>query len=331
MKRVAAIFISVLISVSFSTVLYAAPEPVKEQENKSVTPEPEKAVAAVQKEVPASVAATAKEAEKPGTVFRLKTEMAVNGKDPRIRHIVYNPDAVVRIDAYPGIATHIVFAKGEQVVDHGTGFTKAWELVPNGQSGSGNYYLKPKAAAGDTNLFISTNKRDYSFDLILHKDWRNKLTDNLPVVRNMTYRVVFSYPQDEAARLKKLAEEKNMKSKLSSEPKPRNWNYTMHVNNKSEEISPKMAYDDGRFTYLRFPNNREIPTIYQVAEDESESIVNHHVIDDMVVMQRVGRQFILRLGSMTVGLFNESYDPEGLAPQHGMTVDGLQRVIKGGE
>jgi len=251
--------------------------------------------------------------------------------DPRIKHIIYDPNQVVRIDAFPGIATHIVFARGETVIDHGTGFSKAWELVPNGQGGSGHYFLKPKANAGDTNLFIVTNKREYSFDLVLHKDWRKRMTDNLPVMSRMTYRVVFSYPQDEAERLAQSFEKKYVKELLKAGPKPRNWNYTMHVNEKSEDIAPKMAFDDGRFTYLKFPNNREIPTIYLVAEDNSESIVNHHVIDDIVVAQRLGRQFMLRLGKMAVGLFNESYDPDGVAPRHGMTVDGLKRSIKVGD
>jgi type IV secretion system protein VirB9 len=252
-------------------------------------------------------------------------------KDPRIKHVIYDPNQVVRIDAYPGIATHIVFAKGETIIDHGTGFSKAWELVPNGQGGSGHYFLKPKAAAGDTNLFIVTNRREYSFDLVLHKDWRKKMTDNLPVMSRMTYRVVFSYPQDEADRLVKALEKRHVKELLQAGPTPRNWNYTMHVNSKSWDIAPKMAFDDGRFTYLKFPNNREIPTIYLVAEDKSESIVNHHVIDDVVVVQRLGREFILRLGPMAVGLFNESYDPDGMAPKHGMTVDGLKRTIKAGD
>jgi type IV secretion system protein VirB9 len=252
-------------------------------------------------------------------------------RDPRIKHVVYDPNQVVRIDAYPGIATHIVFAKGETVIDHGTGFSKAWELVPNGQGGSGHYFLKPKATAGDTNLFIVTNKREYSFDLVLHKDWRKKMTDNLPMMSRMTYRIVFSYPHDEAEKLAQSFEKKYVKGLLKAGPKPRNWNYTMHVNEKSEDIAPKMAFDDGRFTYLRFPNNREIPTIYLVAEDNSESIVNHHVIDDVVVVQRLGRQFMLRLDKMAVGLFNESYDPDGVAPKHGMTVDGLKRSIKVGD
>jgi|WetSurMetagenome_2_1015567.scaffolds.fasta_scaffold01805_3 type IV secretion system protein VirB9 len=314
----------------FAGVLTNGPDSAKRVETKIVSNSPE---------TKGGVKKVKKKRVKGSQSKRVITEASVgdnkaktsNAGDPRIKHVVYDPNQVVRIDAYPGIATHIVFARGETVIDHGTGFSKAWELAPNGQGGSGHYFLKPKAAAGDTNLFIVTNRREYSFDLVLHKDWRKKMTDNLPVMARMTYRVVFSYPQDEVVMRIKALEQKYVKALLKAGPTPRNWNYTMHVNIQSGDIAPKMAFDDGRFTYLKFPNNREIPTIYLVAEDRSESIVNHHVVDDVVIVQRLGREFVLRLGTMAVGLFNESYDPDGVAPKHGMTVDGLKRSIKVGD
>jgi|WetSurMetagenome_2_1015567.scaffolds.fasta_scaffold49181_2 type IV secretion system protein VirB9 len=340
MKRLFAVMITLLF---VCPVVYAAPsisasakEVDKKADQKTELAGPKKAdipgpkiVNDLQSKAPGGVSALLPVKQEPQVSETGKTtSMKMTHKDPRIRHVVFDPNKVVLIDAYPGIATHIVFAKGETVVDHGTGFSKAWELVPNGQSGSGHYYLKPRALAGDTNLFITTNKREYSFDLILHKDWRKKITDKLPVISTMTYRVVFVYPQDEAEQLKKLSEEKYVKNQINNNPKPRNWNYTMHVNQGSEDMAPKMAYDDGRFTYLKFPNNREIPAIYQVWPDKSESIINHHVVDDMVVVQRVGREFILRIGEMAVGLFNDSFDPDGVAPANGITVEGLKRVIK---
>jgi len=45
----------------------------------------------------------------------------------------------------------------------------------------------------------------------------------------------------------------------------------------------------------------------------------------------VAKEFILRLGDAVVGLYNESYDPDGIPPKNGMAVEGLQRVIKGAE
>jgi len=68
-----------------------------------------------------------------------------------------------------------------------------------------------------------------------------------------------------------------------------------------------------------------------VFDAKSESLVNSHVIEDTIVVQRVAKEFVLRLGDAVVGLYNESYDPDGIPPKNGMAVEGLQRVIKGAE
>ena len=37
----------------------------------------------------------------------------------------------------------------------------------------------------------------------------------------------------------------------------------------SEDIVPSLIFDDGRFTYLRFANNREVPAVFHVLGDGS--------------------------------------------------------------
>ncbi|OPY63623.1 MAG: Type IV secretion system protein virB9 precursor [Syntrophorhabdaceae bacterium PtaU1.Bin034] len=146
----------------------------------------------------------------------------------------------------------------------------------------------------------------------------------------MTFRLEFVYPGENAARFAQQQAEEEIRARLHAKDTPRNWDYTMHVGPASREIAPTMAYDDGRFTYLRFPNNREIPAMFLVSDDKSESLINTHVVDDTVVIQRVGKEFVIRLGNAVVGLYNESYDPDGVPPDNGLSVPGLKRVIKGG-
>ncbi|NEK79305.1 MAG: TrbG/VirB9 family P-type conjugative transfer protein, partial [Xanthomonas perforans] len=91
---------------------------------------------------------------------------------------------------------------------------------------------------------------------------------------------------------------------------------------------------DGRFTYLRFPNNRDFPTVFLVAGDKSESIVNANVdpsAPDILVVHRVAREMVLRLGSAVVGIYNDSYNMDGVPTNTGTTVPGVERVIKSGE
>lgn len=248
--------------------------------------------------------------------------------DGRIKHVIYKKNDVVRIDAFVGIGTQIILGEDEEITDYASGFSEGWDFVKRGNT----FYLKPKSLNADTNLHIVTNKRPYAFELRLNKDWMQKGKGrNLPYDPKMAFRIEFVYPGDDAKKLSKDLAEREIRNRLNAANMPRNWNYTMHVGEASREIAPTMAYDDGRFTYLKFPNNREIPAMFLVSADKSESLVNTHVIDDTVVIQRVGKEFVMRLGNAVIGLYNESYDPDGLPPENGMTAKGLKRVIKRGK
>ena len=56
------------------------------------------------------------------TAYALKSPVG-SRFDYRIKHIDYNPQDVVKMDAVIGIATHIVVKKGEEYVTHGGGIT----------------------------------------------------------------------------------------------------------------------------------------------------------------------------------------------------------------
>jgi type IV secretion system protein VirB9 len=243
--------------------------------------------------------------------------------DARIRYIDYNPDEVVRINALTGAATTIVFDTAERVTDDVSGFADAWDMMA-----SDNYfYLKPKAAAADTNLFIRTNRRFYAFQLHHEESdsFRPRWHDNL------TFVIRFRYPQDVANREAAALERAALDAQKNILPEPRNWKYTMHVGKNSEEIAPAMAYDDGRFTYLKFPNNRDFPTVFMVNAHGKESIINSHIDPirkDVLVIQRVAKQFVLRLGDSVVGIYNEAFDVDGTPTPTGSTVPNMQRDVK---
>ena len=76
---------------------------------------------------------------------------------------------------------------------------------------------------------------------------------------------------------------------------------------------PTLVFDDGRFTYLRFPGNREIPAVFHVLGDGGETLVNARMEDDLLVVDRVSRRLMLRAGSAVVGLWNEAFDLDGRA------------------
>lgn len=123
--------------------------------------------------------------------------------DRRIKYIDYNPDDVTPINAVEGLITTITFAPDEVVKDYGSGFNDAWEFAPRGN----NFFMKAKAAQGTTNLTIVTNKRVYVFDV--RYTWNRKTA---------TYRLIFRYPEEEAARKKAAMERARDLALLKRDP-----------------------------------------------------------------------------------------------------------------
>lgn len=257
--------------------------------------------------------------------------------DARVKSVVYNENDVVAVYAYPGVATHVMFAADEEVLDIASGFSAGWEF----SNRRNNLYLKPKsldpAETGstvglspvpgrwDTNLIVTTSRRVYSFQLFLIGP--RIPNAKLPQDPRMAFRIKFIYPLDDLAK----ADAQAANTRLAQQPVVRNTKYTKKIGKRSSAIAPTSIYDDGRFTYLKFPNNREIPAVFLVAEDETESLVNVHVNNDVVVVHRVAPRLLLRLGKQVVTVINEAYDIDGIPPSEGTTVNGVRRVIIQGD
>ncbi|WP_081080979.1 TrbG/VirB9 family P-type conjugative transfer protein [Burkholderia territorii] len=253
--------------------------------------------------------------------------------DARLRTVVYDPLKVVPIWVQAGFAVHIALDENEHIVAAGTGLdshcddaSAGWCVVAT--KGTHNVYVNVHKGAASTNLFVQTDRRNYSFDLI-------SVSDSTPIHRSHLYRVTFNFPEQAAV----LRDEKNkadaierermlLKQKLETQPQPKNWNYTMQALPGSDSITPTLMFDDGRFTYLKFPNNLEFPAIYMVADDGSESLVQRHVEHDMLVVHRVARRFVLRNGRAVIGLWNEEYNPGDNSKQSGTTVTDVSRESK---
>ena len=240
--------------------------------------------------------------------------------DSRVRQVLYRSDEVVRIEAQRGFATHIALDPHEQILVVAPGDRDGWQVVAN--RGDHDVYLKPQLSAHDTNLEIRTDHRSYSFDLVV-----------LPLKARFgngdeMYRVSFGYPDLDEARSYDAADAALLKERFAQPSVVRNADYSMQVMPHSDDIAPSAAWDDGRFTYIRVPNNRRIPAIFRVAEGGSESVVDKHIESDVIVVHEVARRFVLRLGNEVVGLWNDAFDIDGVPPQDGTTVDGVKRVLR---
>lgn len=271
--------------------------------------------------------------------------------DSRVRTIDYNPLDVTRINTFYGVSTFVQFAEGETIRDVAVGDEQAWSIVPRGN----NLFIKPRARKADTNVTVVTEKRVYHFALMVvpraMKDataWRDP---------NLIYGLSFRYPEDEAARreeqarLEKLKEKHELiKAKLKmstrsgqggaeempeaegehSAPSDRRpeVNYDYWVAG-SPEISPTAVRDDGRFTYLEFTNNRDMPAIYAVDAEGKEALINTHVEGNTIVVQRVVPRLTLRKGKAVACLRNSAFNWDGGRDNTlGTTAPDVERTVK---
>lgn len=245
------------------------------------------------------------------------TSMSAHAQE-KVRQVGYGSDKVVSISAKRGFATHIVLDPREKITEWVAGDTATWLIDP--KKGTNHIFLKPGSAAADTNLEIVTDKRNYSFDLYVLKD-ESKATVVRRYVMDFAGTDSADSPEGRLNRVDKLIR--------TSQPEVQNWNYALQAEPGSEDIYPAAVWDDGRFTYFRIPNNREIPAFFKIDSKGNETLVNSHLEKDLIVVREVARRFVLRLSNQVVGVWNEAFDRDGRPPQDGTTVPGVKRMVEG--
>lgn len=267
---------------------------------------------------------------------------AAEPADPRLREVVYDPRAVVTVPVKRGVVTLVVLDADESITEVAAGLggdcakaESAWCVAA--QPGGRNFFVKAKSSASAANnLAVVTDRRTHAFRFVVLADG-----DPKPPV----YRLVVKAPARVAPAprlaLRDMAPlaalpvvpsppppQQVVAERLQAKPEVMNTQYSVAEGAGSQDIVPTLVFDDGRFTYLRFPGNREIPAVFHVLGDGSETLVNARMEDDLLVVDRVSRRLMLRAGSAVVGLWNEAFDLDGKPPGDGTTVPGVQRVLR---
>lgn len=246
-------------------------------------------------------------------------------RDARMRTVVYDPANVVKINGVIRASTQVMFAEGEEIAHVAIGDSVSWEIAPAGNI----LFLKPRERHPATNLQVVTTRRDgrkrsYQFELSINE---GSLADSYFAVR-------FAYPGDEAelrrteAALRRSAAEAGAIEQTfaaSDTAGPRNWRYSAQG---AAALEPDGVYDDGRQTVLRFEGNREMPAVYLVASDGSESLVPKDVRGELVVVHAIGRELRLRQGAQVTCLFNEAFDPVGVNYGTRTTSPAVMRTVR---
>lgn len=251
-------------------------------------------------------------------------------QDSRIREAIYSDAQVFRIVGVYRSATQIVFSANERVEHVALGDTVSWEVAPAENS----LFIKPRELAGATNLIVITRfgaaTRTYTFELSARRGGISARS------ADTYFKVVFRYPREEAAAAQAAATQAAYAKAVALQAGAirsaldlavlegrRNLKYSVQG---SSAIQPSEITDNGQFTALRFPNQRELPAFFAVNPDGSESIVPFDVRDEFVVIHGVFGQLRLRRGKEVLCVFNEARDFYGRDPKTGTASSIVERT-----
>lgn len=227
----------------------------------------------------------------------------VAAQDNRLKTLVFNENAVVRIDGMVKVQTTIKFAPDEVIENVAIGDSAAWQVQPN--KAQTILFVKPLEAAARTNMTVVTDKRTYLFDLVASP--RN----------SALYVLQFRYPE-----LEKAAEEARLAAAAEAEAQavraaaalqnpadptapagaaPLNFAWATAGN---PALLPSRTYDDGDAVFLTWPAGVSVPAILITNAQGDEGPVNYTTRGDTVVVDGVPSQIILRSGRETATLTN---------------------------
>jgi len=261
---------------------------------------------------------------------------ASDAPDARLREIYYDPQSVVTVLVRRGVVTDVVLDPGEAITDVASGLGADCSKVESSwciaaQPGGRHLFVKPKSTANSpNNVAVVTDRRAHSFRFVVIGD-----RDARQPVYRLSVRVPPPHEPPVAARPTAVEPSVPLPSpaeviqqRFAAEPQPTNTSYSVAEGQASKDILPTLVFDDGRFTYLRFPSNSEVPAVFHVLPDGTEAIVNTHMEGDLLVVDRVSRRLMLRAGAAVVGVFNDAFDVDGIPPVNGTTVPGVDRALK---
>ncbi|AZG78747.1 P-type conjugative transfer protein VirB9 [Methylocystis rosea] len=210
-------------------------------------------------------------------------------QDSRIRTVPFQRDNVVVVHGALGVSTMVAFGDDERIETVAIGDSVGWQAVPD--QSKRFLFIKPLEPHAVTNMNVVTRKRIYNFLL--------RAVDNRASV---VFKVRFTYPDvEEDQRLLALAKAKaampNYRALMSRPGTNFDYSYKGQVTAK-----PDFVFDDGIKTYFRFGG--EVPAIFLVKPDRSETLVNYLREGEIIVVDKVAGQFTMRKGDETACVFN---------------------------
>jgi type IV secretion system protein VirB9 len=206
--------------------------------------------------------------------------------DPRIRVYPYDPDRVTPLAATFGYQMMIQFGEAERIQNVAIGEGSTWQVTPN--HAANLLFVKPLEHAARTNLTVVTDRRSYLFDLSAEPP---------KSAGGVTFVVRFIYAPDPIV----------VTVDPPPPPEPPERRNTRYSYTGSRQLLPSVVFDDGRFTYFKWPDGASIPALFLLAPDGSESLTNYSFHDGYQVVEQTAPRFKLRSGKQITTVINEGW------------------------
>jgi type IV secretion system protein VirB9 len=222
-------------------------------------------------------------------------------EDARLVDRLYDPSQVVRIAGKVGVQASIKFAEDEHIENVAIGDSQTWQVTPNKRANM--LFVKPLTERATTNMTVVTDRHTYLFDLVAS-----------PTHKNPLYVLAFTYPKEmkdtQLAATGPAVPEAPTALELAaaSDPyavvDPATLNFAW-AQRGSTTLLPQRVYDDGEATFLTWTASSTLPAILVKDHEGTEGPVNFAVRGDVIVVEGVPREIVLRSGNDSANLLNQ--------------------------
>ena len=220
--------------------------------------------------------------------------------DARIVEKFYDAGKVVRIEGKTKVQATIQFGEDEHIENVAIGDSQAWQVTPNKRANL--LFVKPLAATAATNMTVVTDRHTYLFDLVASASAK-------PL-----YVLKFTYPEEPKPQVAAVEAPTADEIAAASDPQavtdPAALNFAW-AGKGDRKLLPARTYDDGTATFLAWPAGSPVPAILIKDTAGTEGPVNFTVRGDVIVVDGVPREIVLRSGKDSATLVNSG--PVGAA------------------
>lgn len=231
---------------------------------------------------------------------------------PTTARLPHNEDKSYQLAVIQDNPLLIELASGEAFIEplvRSNPNDESWEIFTQ----ANRLFVMPSKGATPIHLTALTAKNSFNFEITpVQSNPKNSFLRVARLVIEEKPAPKKISPPPQAQKPPQEAEQR-----LSTEIPPvarekRNRDYSLQIVTETVDVRPREVFDNGKFTFFKFPANMEIPAIYKSIPDSKEEwVVNSHREGDYIVMQAIAPLWTLRIGGTVLGIFNDSYDAVG--------------------